>query len=196
MSRLSFWLGIQTTRRDLSAPKKTTNQRMGGQDRSEVVGQRPRLARRPRWHCTSPGTTEDNEPRTSSAPGAEAKGQRSNPKESAKEVAASLPSELLEAVAGCQVGRTVRYGTNHQEAECPPKHEMGRKDVVPAPPPMSAGPKSCPAGLEIFGARRRPAPWVHFCPKIASLSCDPTCLSQTQPQACQPSPPSLRPKLV
>ena len=42
--------------------------------------------------------------------------------------------------------------------------------ILPGPPPPPPhpcwlDPKSCPAGLEIFGVRRRPAPWVHFCRK-------------------------------
>ena len=65
---------------------------------------------------------------------------------------------------------------------------------------MSAGPKSCPAGLEIFGVRRRPAPWVlaHW-PGLSDVSetrLRPSPNSNPPAgQACQPSPPSLRPKL-
>ena len=94
----------------------------------------------------------------------------------------------------------------------------------PPPHPCRLDPKSCPAGLEIFGVRRRPAPWVHFCRKCAD-NCKKSLkncffvlksmtswwpglpdVSETRlrpsptsnppaGQACQPSPPSLRPKL-
>ena len=59
---------------------------------------------------------------------------------------------------------------------------------------MSAGPKSCPAGLEIFGVRRRP----DFCGKCifvlksnhppAGQACQPS--TQPQAQACLKQPPT------
>ena len=59
-----------------------------------------------------------------------------------------------------------------------PQRGQGRSDLFsknnlrfsppPTPPhPCRLAQKSCPAGLEIFGVRRRPAPWVHFCRKCA-----------------------------
>ena len=88
----------------------------------------------------------------------------------------------------------------HRHTFPPPQH----------PPPMSAGPKSCPAGLEIFGVRRRPAPWVQLqkpqkiffvLKMLACLTCLRLGSGPAQPatRACQPSPPSpetgLRPSL-
>ena len=92
----------------------------------------------------------------------------------------------------------------------PPRPKFCR----PPPHPCRLDPKSCPAGLEIFGVRRRPAPWVHFCRKCADNLKSMTSwwpglpdVSETRlrpsptsnppaGQACQPNPPSLRPKLV
>ena len=81
-------------------------------------------------------------------------------------------------------GRSDLFSKENLRFSPPPTPSPSKISPPPPPHPCRLDPKSCPAGLEIFGVRRRPAPWVHFCQKCAD-NCLPD-VSETRQPACWP----------